>query len=74
MRRRQAVGIAVEHVQLVRQFVDHQVVGLPAAAFLHPGPGQDRALQPGFAAVFGVPFMLDAGGIAVLLRAEEIIG
>ncbi|KAI3488917.1 hypothetical protein L1887_46947 [Cichorium endivia] len=72
---RQAVGVAVEHVQLVRQFVDHQVVAFPAAAALHPGPGHDhRALLPGLAAVLGVPFVLDAAAVAMALRADEVVG
>ena len=72
---RQAVGVAVEHVEFVRQFVDHQVVAVPAAAGHHAVPGQDdRALGPGFAAVFAVPFVLDAAGVAVALGAEEVVG
>lgn len=72
---RQAVGVAVEHVQLVGQFVDHQVVGFPAAAGQDPGPGQDDGtLLPGFATVFAVPFMFDAAGIAMALGTEEVVG
>ena len=72
---RQAVGVAVEHVQFVCQFVDHQVVAIPLAALLYAGPGEDhRALQPGFAAVLGVPFVDHAAGVAVVLGAAEIVG
>jgi hypothetical protein len=75
VQRRQAVGVAVEHVELVRQFVDHQVVAFPATAGQHAGPGEDdRALLPGFAAVLAVPLMLDAAGIAMALGAEEVVG
>lgn len=72
---RQAVGVAVEHVQLVGQFVDDQVVAFPLTAGEYAGPGQDdRALLPGFAAVFTVPLVLDAAGVAMALRAEEVVG
>jgi hypothetical protein len=75
VQRRQAVGVAVEHVEFVRQFVDHQVVAFPATAGQHAGPGEDdRALLPGFAAVLAVPLMLDAAGIAMALGAEEVVG
>lgn len=75
MQRRQAVGVAVEHVELVGQFVDHQVVAVPAAAGDDAVPGQDdRPLGPGFAAVFAIPFVLDAAGVAVALGAEEVVG
>ncbi len=72
---RQAVGVAVEHIELVRQFVDHQVVGVPATAALHAGPGKDhRALQGGFAGALVVEFVHDASGVAVFLRADEVVG
>ncbi|MNF61477.1 hypothetical protein D3C84_431220 [compost metagenome] len=55
--------------------MDDQVVAFPAAAGEHAGPGQDdRALQPGFAAVFGVPFVFHAAGIAMALGADEVVG
>ena len=75
MQRWQAIGIAVEHVEFVRQFVDHQVVAFPAAAGHHARPGEDdRALLPGFAAVLAIPFVLDTAGVAMPLRTEEIVG
>lgn len=75
VQRRQAVGVAVEHVQLVGQFVDHQVVAFPVAAGQHAGPRKDhRALLPGFAAVFTVPFVFHAAGVAMALGAEEVVG
>ncbi|MNN79612.1 hypothetical protein D3C81_1962700 [compost metagenome] len=74
MQRWQAVGIAIEHVELVCQLVDHQVVGFPAAAGQYSGPGHDhRALLPGLAAVFAIPYMLHATGVAMALRALEIV-
>jgi hypothetical protein len=72
---RQAVGVAIEHVELVRQFVDDQVVAFPATAGHHAGPGEDdRPLLPGFAAVFAVPFVFDATGVTMALGAEEVVG
>ncbi|MNH00995.1 hypothetical protein D3C79_602040 [compost metagenome] len=75
VQRWQAVGIAIEHVELVRQLMDDQVVSLPATTGLHAVPGQDdRPLLPGLAAVFAVPHMLHATGIAVALGALEVVG
>src|SRR5690606_21624910 len=72
---RQPVGGSAQHVQLVCQLVDHQVVAVPAAALLYAGPGEDhRALQPGLAAVLAVPLMLDTGWVAVFLWAKEVVG
>ncbi len=64
----QAIGVAVEHVEFVREFVDDQVIAFPATAGHHARPGEDdRALWPGFATVFAVPFVFDATGIAMAL-------
>ena len=74
VQRRQAIGAAFEHVQLVCQFVDHQVVTFPTAAGFNPGPGEDhRALLPGFTTAGVIPFMFDATGVAVALGAEEVV-
>ncbi|MNI59886.1 hypothetical protein D3C73_1150690 [compost metagenome] len=71
----QAIGVTVEHVEFVREFVDDQVIAFPAAAGHDARPGEnDRPLLPGFTAVFAVPLVLDAAGIAMALGAEEVVG
>ena len=72
---RKTVGIAVEHVELVRELVDDQVVAFPPAAGQYARPGKNhRPLVPGFAAVLAVPLVLHAAGIAVALGTEEVVG
>ena len=50
-KRRRSVDIAVEAVDVVREFVDHEVVSRPAFFVADDfGPGKhDRAVLPGFA-------------------------
>ncbi len=75
VQRRQAVGVTIEHVEFVRQFVDHQVIAFPAAAGHDTGPGEDdRALLPGFATVLAVPLVFDAAGVTMALGAKKIVG
>ena len=71
-----AVGVAIEHVELVGKLVDHHVDPVQIAGARHVGPGQDhRAAQPGLAGVGLVALVHDADLVDVLVpRARTAPG
>ncbi len=73
--RRRAVGRAVDHVELVREFVDHHVVARMGAGGVGIGPGQhDRTTLHRLAGEFVVVLVHDAGLVDLFARCDEAIG
>jgi hypothetical protein len=73
VQRRNAVGSAVQHVQLVGELVDDDVVAV--AGHLHVVPGNDqRPAFPGFAGEHVGVFMDDAAFILDLPWHDELVG
>jgi hypothetical protein len=73
VQRRHAVGLAVEHVQLVGEFVDDHVVAVAGHLRVMPGNDQRPAL-PGFAGEHVVVFMHDAVVVLELARTTNSSG
>ena len=75
MQRREAVRLAVQHVELVRELVDHDVDAVGIFGLRDVGPRQDdRALQPRLAGVGLVALMHDTGFVDVLMTRHEFRG
>ena len=74
MQRRKAVGVAVKHVELVREFMDHDVDAVAVGARRDVGPRQDdRSLQPGLARARRSIGMHDTVLVDVFHRRHELV-